>query len=146
MNLDGDYTNDIDAAVTIQLGMVFGSVRNDTLNISGTANLNGTLNVSLSEFLEFNPIDGSFTTIDFMPSLGDAFDILLAEEITGEFDLLTLATLDEGLQWKLDYLFDEIGTTDVVRLSVVSSVPVPPAIWLLGSGLLFLLNFSRRKY
>jgi hypothetical protein len=41
--------------------------------------------------------------------------------------------------------FDAIGTTDVVRLSVVSAVPVPGAVWLFGSGLLGLMGLARRR-
>ena len=44
------------------------------------------------------------------------------------------------------YLTHAIGTTDAVRLSVVSAVPVPNAVWLFGSGLLGLVSiFGRQK-
>lgn len=67
--------------------------------------------------------------------------------LIGKFDLLTLATLGSGLDWQLDYLFDEMGTTDIVRLSVVSAstVPVPSAVWLFTSGLLGLISVAKRK-
>lgn len=41
-------------------------------------------------------------------------------------------------------ILDDFGT-DVVRLHFVSSVPVPPAVWLFGSGLLGLIGISRRR-
>ena len=58
----------------------------------------------------------------FAPSQGDSFDLLSAESLSGQFDLLTLAVLGSGLGWQLDYLIDEIGSTDIVRLSVASAV------------------------
>ena len=59
---------------------------------------------------------------------------------------MTLAALGMGLDWQLQALTDVFGTTDVVRLSVVSSpVPVPAAVWLFGSGLFVLIGISRRK-
>ena len=105
------------------------------LDIYGTANLGGTLNVDWFD-LGSGLFDGS---------LGDSFDILSAESILGEFDLLTLAILGNGLDWQLDYLIDFNGTTDLLRLSVVSAVPVPAAAWLFGSGLLMLVGVSRRR-
>ena len=63
----------------------------------------------------------------------------------GSFDSLSLTMLNNDLSWQLDYLIDEIGTTDLIRLSVVNAVPIPAAIWLFGSGLLALIGVSRRR-
>lgn len=81
--------------------------------------------------------------------------MLSAESLVGEFDLLNLAVLTSGLDWQLDYLFDFMGSTDFVRLSVVSAetggpgtvspVPLPAAAWLFGSAMLGLFGFSRRR-
>jgi T5SS/PEP-CTERM-associated repeat protein len=107
----------------------------DAFSIDGSLWLGGALDVVL-----YDAGSGSFT-----PQLGDSFDLFMADTITGDFDLLTLASLGGGLGWQLDFLADEIGTTDVLRLSVVSAVPVPPAVWLFGSGLLWLIAISRRR-
>lgn len=81
----------------------------------------------------------------FDPQLGDSFNLFEADSITGSFNQLLLASLDPGLRWQLDILPDDLGTTDLVRLSVVSSVPVPPAVWLFLSGLPGLAGVARRR-
>jgi hypothetical protein len=106
----------------------------DVLNVSGGATLGGNLDVSFFDF-------GSGL---FNADLGDTFDILFAEDIYGEFDLLNLAALDAGLAWNLDYLVDEVGSLDVVRLSV-AAVPLPAAVWLFGTGLVGLISIGRRR-
>ncbi len=79
----------------------------------------------------------------FNPSAGDSFDILIAETISG-INGITLPTLNDGLAWDVDYLFDDFGT-DIVRLNVTSTVPIPTAVWLFGSGLIGLIGVARRK-
>ncbi|VAW61063.1 hypothetical protein MNBD_GAMMA11-1603, partial [hydrothermal vent metagenome] len=115
----GGYTQDINGILNIELGGVLAGTEYDVLAVTGTANLGGTLNVDF-----FDLGIGLFDA-----SLGDTFEILLAENINGEFDILTLAVLGEGLDWQLNYLIDFQGTTDIVQLSVVSAVPLPTAVW-----------------
>ena len=76
-----------------------------------------------------------------MPSLGESFDVLRAQTLSGAFSALDL-TPGAGISWQVSYLADVIGTTDVVRLTV-SSVPEPSAACLLALGL-FALTFARR--
>jgi len=133
----GDFTQTELGTLHIEIGGLLAGDEYDVLNIGGEANLSGILDVDLYD------LGGGL----FAPSLGDTFDFLTAETIIGDFDLLTLMTLGNGLDWQLDYLIDEIGTTDIARLSVVeaSVVPVPAAIWLFGSGLIGLIGIARRK-
>lgn len=102
----------------------------DVLDVTGTANLSGDLNVSL--WGGYNPF------------AGDSFDILTADTIFGEFNPFSLAALDTGLRWDIAYILDDFGT-DTVRLSVVTAVPVPPAVWLFGSGLIGFFRIARRN-
>ena len=137
LHVTGDFTQTEFGLLNIEIGGLLSGDEYDVLNIDGIANLGGTLDVDLYDL-------GSGL---FSPSLGDTFDFLTAETIIGDFDLLTLMALGNGLDWQLDYLYDEIGTTDIARLSVVeaSVVPVPAAVWLFGSGLLGLIGVARRK-
>jgi hypothetical protein len=48
-----------------------------------------------------------------------------------------------SLAWQLDYLTG--GSTDLVRLSVVSAAPLPPAAWLFGTVLVAMVCVSRRR-
>ena len=134
-----DIAFGLDSVLTMEIGGLFAGSQYDVLEglTGSSATLAGTLDIDLYD------LGGGL----FAPSLGDSFDILTAEVLTGKFDLLTLAVLGGGLDWQLDYLFDEIGTIDIVRLSVVSAstVPVPPAVWLFASGLLGLVAVARRK-
>ena len=57
-------------------------------------------------------------------------------------DLMTSMTC---LAWNISYLIDAIDTTDIVRLSVVSAVPVPPAFWLFASGLVGLIGIAKKR-
>ena len=134
LTINGDYTQNADGVLLIEIGGLLDG-QYDVLDIAGTASLGGTLDVSLSD-----PGTGVFA-----PALNDSFDILSAESILGDFDSFLLASLGNGLAWQLDLFADEIGTTDVLRLSVVSAVPVPAAVWLFGSGLLALLGLGRRR-
>jgi hypothetical protein len=109
----------------------------DPFNVEGTATLAGEL--------QFDWFDLDLNGDPLTPIAGDFIDLMYANTIIGEFDLLTLALLGDGLGWQLDYLTDEIGSLDVARLSVVSAVPVPAAVWLFGSGFLGLVGIARRK-
>ena len=110
----------------------------DTFTVTGTATLGGEL--------QFDWYNGDPSVNLFTPVAGDVFDILYAETIRGEFDLLTMAILGNALTWDLSYILDDLGT-DIVRLSIIEApaVPIPAAVWLFGSGLLVLFSAAKRR-
>jgi T5SS/PEP-CTERM-associated repeat protein len=132
--VNGNYSQDINSTLAIEIGGLIAGSEYDVLDVTGIASLAGILDIDLYDL-------GSGL---FEPAHGDTFDIVTAESITGEFDFLSLVSLGNGLSWQVDYLVDAINTTDVVRLSVISAVPIPNAVWLFGSGLIGLTVFSRR--
>ena len=134
--INGDYMQTVDAILDIEIGGLIPGIEHDVLEVTGSANLGGTLDV------DWFDLGGDL----FTASAGDSFNILSAETILGEFDFLTLAILGDGLGWDVSYIFDDFGT-DFVRLNVISApaVPVPAAIWLFGTGILGLIGFSKRR-
>jgi hypothetical protein len=95
----------------------------DVLNVQGAALLGGTLKVAL--------LDG------YNPILGDAFDIILADSISGAFATMVLPGLSDGL------VFTTINGGTFFRLQV-TAVPLPASALLLG-GALSVLGFSARR-
>ena len=79
------------------------------------------------------------------PSLGDFFDNLTAKIIINEFGAYHLALLPAGLEWDVSYILDDFGT-DFVRLTVSeTTMPIPGAVWLLGSGIIAGLARLRQR-
>lgn len=76
LTVDGDYTQGANATLAVEIGGLSPGEDHDKLVVTGVANLDGTLDVSL--------IDG------FGPNDGDAFDILDSASVSGNFNTLTL--------------------------------------------------------
>ncbi len=88
-----------------------------SLSVGGTASLAGTLQISLD--------------IDYIPDVGDAFELISAADIVDTFDDVELPEIEAGLAWHLDYGatsvdlvvlyaadFDHNGTVNSLDLSV----------------------------
>ncbi|MCP5201812.1 MAG: autotransporter-associated beta strand repeat-containing protein [Gammaproteobacteria bacterium] len=111
-------------------GDEYDAIDADTLVLGGTLKLN---------FLDL----GSGL---FVPQAGQQFDLLVANSITGLFDVIdtTDAVLAEGLFWTHGLV--ALGDQTAFRLVVAAAapVPLPAAAWLLAPALL-LLPTRRRK-
>ncbi len=130
----GDYSQSALGTLALDFGGT-GVDEFDFMDISGTAILDGILEVSLFDL-------GSGV---FNPSLGDSFDILFADTIIGQFDTLDFAYLDGGLEWGLTYILSDFST-DILQLNVIASpVPLPASFWLFGAGLVGMVGIVRRK-
>jgi hypothetical protein len=81
---------DSSAELRIELGGLLAGTEHDRLNVSGTASLDGTLQIQL--------ING------FDPNVGDSFDILNWGSLSGTFDTLNLPALSD-LQWDTSRLY-----------------------------------------
>jgi hypothetical protein len=136
VSVGGDMSLGLNSHTIMEIAGRERGTQYDAFDIGGDLFLGGELEVSL-----YDAGSGLFT-----PQPGDSFDLFAAPTISGDFDTLYLAALGGGLGWQVDVLADAIGLTDVVRLSVVASaVPVPPSVWLFGSGLLGLIGIARRR-
>ena len=129
LSILGEYTQLTQGTFAVEIGGLIEGDEYDFLDVSGTANLAGTLEVALADL--------------FTPETGDFFDILRADAIGTEFDILMLAPLDGNLFWDVEYLRDPIDF-DVVRLTA-KVVPLPAAVWLFGSGIIGLVGLARRR-
>lgn len=121
-DITGDAT--LEGLFEVEIGGI-NNTEFDWLSILGTATLDGVLKVSL--------VNG------FTPSAGDFFDLLLATQVTGQFAVLDLPSLADGLA------FESIYGEDFFRLAVVSAVPLPPSVILFLGGLGFLVLRARRS-
>ncbi|MCK4705151.1 MAG: hypothetical protein KAT90_06720, partial [Gammaproteobacteria bacterium] len=135
VDIAGDMVLGNLSSTLFEIGGLTRGTEYDAFDIGGTLTLAGEL-----EVISFDLGGGLFN-----PVIGDSFDLFAAEIINGQFDLFTLSILDPGMVWDLNILTDEIGSLDIVRLSAVAAVPVPPAVWLFASGLLGLVGVARRK-
>ena len=127
-SVDGNLVSGLSGRLLFEIAGT-GGVNIGAITLSGDATLDGTLEVV--------PLGG------FTPALGDSFDLLFAQEITGGFTDTQLPSLAPGLFYEVQVLADEFATTDVLRLSV-AVIPEPTAAWLFASGVCFLLLGSRR--
>ncbi|MAT65885.1 MAG: hypothetical protein CMN57_09595 [Gammaproteobacteria bacterium] len=137
VTVEGDMVLTDSSRTLFELGGHDRGLEYDAFDIGGSLTLGGALDVEWYDLGE-----GLFTA-----QAGDSFDLFRAESITGGFDSLTLASLGAGLEWEYSLLTDAFGSTDILRMSVVSTsaVPVPAAVWLFGSGLLGLVGVARRR-
>lgn len=105
----------------VELGGSIPGAQHDQYNHSGTAIIDGVLNIVLIDDI----------TAGYAPTLGDEFIIFTAASILGSFDDIVLPSLAEGLKW----IYDNNGET--ISLNV-AAVPVPAALWLMLSTLVTL--------
>jgi hypothetical protein len=133
------------------------------MTIYGSLDLNGTFAInSSSDFFpwfvppgltevygfvtlgENSVLDISFLDTSYF-ALGQTFDLMSAIDISGSFGSFTYDALSANnlaLQWEI---LEGYGLGDLLRVSVVSAVPVPAAVWLFLSGLAGLIVVSRRR-
>ncbi|MGD8451899.1 MAG: autotransporter-associated beta strand repeat-containing protein [Phycisphaerae bacterium] len=75
LTIDGDYTPQTESTLEIEIGGVTPGAEHDQLVVTGTANLSGTLDISLIDGYEWE--------------LGQSYVILTAGAVSGTFDTVT---------------------------------------------------------
>lgn len=113
MNIAGNLDLASDGLLLIEIAGSVAGVEYDVLNVSGDANLSGTLEIKL--------LDG------FIPDESLTFDFLNALNLIGNFDHLIFPIFN-GKSFLLTF-----GTNGVT--ASVAPVPLPAAFWLLASAI-----------
>jgi fibronectin-binding autotransporter adhesin len=130
LTINGNYTQGALGTLLIELGGTQQG-KSDLLSITGSASLTGTLDIDL--------YDG------YKPTVGDSFDILIANAILGigdtGFQGFTNIIGPNGWIWTVQYL--DGSTTDTVRLTA-NAVPIPGAVWFFAPALAGLIGLRRR--
>lgn len=112
----GDYVQSSNGSLTVEIGGQDPGTGHDVLVVDGTASLDGTINIELIN--------------DYVPSMGDVYQIIQAGNISGGFGVVNA----DGL-WDLSNLAVD-GT--------IRAVPEPTSLVLLIlGGMLFLLRRRR---
>ena len=124
LTLQGNYTQLSGGTFLAEIAGLVPGTEYDQLLVSGTAALDGKLDVAL--------LNG------FVVQLGDSFVLMTFASETGRFSLLDLPALPNGEYWTLSYNPYDLTLTD-------KPVPEPSSFLLLGSGLLGALGAFRRK-
>jgi hypothetical protein len=130
MNIDGNYTQYNEGIIEIDISGNDNTFNYDSLNIIGTARIDGVLNIN-------------FLNNDISPTLGNTFKILTATDgILGVFDSYQMSSNSDC--WKLIYNATDISL-QYIGDGNQSPVPVPSTILLLGSAIAGLAAAGRRK-
>ena len=127
------------------------------LTINNMLALDGTLEVTFNEF-GFNDaftvtgpvLLGTNSVLDvslqdYNWGLGNSYDLMFADSISGDFgDFFYSSALDPSLALEWSIFSDGFG--DILRIDVVSAVPLPASVWLFISGIVGLISIRRRKH
>ncbi len=125
------------STLELELGGLTPGAQHDQILATGFVALGGTLDIVLVN--------------SWVPSDGDVYTLIRAEQILSldaqnqplfpSFAQVNYPELSPGLNFLLEFNLDPAGQ-DSMALSV-TSVPLPPAIWMLGAGLAGLLTRRR---
>lgn len=123
MTISGDY-NFHDGTVLLEIAGVTRGIDYDALDISGVADLNGTLDIDL---------------LGYSPVVGDSFHFFDSSSFSGNplFDF-SGAVLGQGLVWNVDG-FMSTGTISV------AAVPEPSSFFLITMSTIGMLRYRRRQ-
>lgn len=123
LSIDGDFVQDRDGTLLIEIGGMEPGTQYDRLVISGEARLDGTLELRL--------LDG------FLPELGAEFLFLTAAAVSGGFAVVDAPVFDGNRTLRLDF-----GPGGI--RAYVAPVPLPGAVWMMTAAVMGLWRCRRR--
>ncbi|MGO4882494.1 MAG: beta strand repeat-containing protein [Bryobacteraceae bacterium] len=114
LQVNGTYAQNSSGALDVTIGGTTAGTNYDQLNVSGTASLNGTLNISLAH--------------GYTPTVGTTFDILNASSVTGSFSTVNGVAINSNEHFTVTEISgDEIELTVVSGPAPTMSVSLTPA-------------------
>jgi len=129
LTINGNYTQTAFGAYVAELAGLTAGTGYDQVDVDGTADLHGALDVNL--------LNG------FTVAVGDNFILMKYDSETGTFSMVDLPKLGNGLKWDLSY---DPGFIDLSVTSGVTTTPEPSTYLLWGAvGLLGIGIWARRK-
>ena len=135
--VDGAFETMVGATLSFELGGLMAGTGYDVLDVAGTASL---ADATIFEILGFG---------GFVPTIGNSFDILVADDIL--LSSVSNLTFDFAIGGFWSASIFDLGGREALRLEAIADsvapVPVPPALAMFGSGLvsLFGLGWARRR-
>jgi hypothetical protein len=130
LTINGNYTQTAFGAYVAELAGLTAGTSYDQVDVNGTADLHGKLDVNL--------LNG------FTVALGDNFILMKYDSETGTFSMVDLPKLSNGLMWDLSY---DPGFLDLSVTNGVTTTPEPSTYLLWGTvGLLGIGIWVRRKF
>jgi hypothetical protein len=119
LQVDGTYAQNTGGALDVTIGGTTAGTKFDQLNVSGTASLNGTLNITLAS--------------GYTPAIGNTFDILNASTINGSFSTVNGLAINSSEHFTVTTVSgDEIVLTVVSGAATTNSVslatPIHPGV------------------
>jgi len=135
LTINGNYTQTAFGAYIAELAGLTAGTGYDQLDVNGTADLAGKLDVSL--------LNG------FTVALGDNFILMNYDSETGTFGMVDLPKLSNGLKWDLSYDpgFLDLSVTGTAATPAIATTPEPSTYLLWGAvGLLGIGIWVRRKF
>lgn len=109
IDIDGSFTALPTSELVIELGGLAPASAHDQITVTGDAELSGKLTVRLID--------------DYLPQLGDRFDVLIASSITGTFSDSDLPPLSDETEWGIDYGSSTVALSVVEREIVDEDTP-----------------------
>jgi hypothetical protein len=100
LQIDGTYAQNSGGALDVTIGGKTAGTQFDQLNVTGTANLSGTLNITLAA--------------GYTPKVGNTFDILNASSVSGDFTTIDGLAIDSK-----EHFTVTVVNGDEIELTVV---------------------------